>query len=115
METAEAITEVLGGRKVLGKAIKKPGDLAQLVRDGLPASSVAALAQKLHLGNSSEPGFEREAACLSEKFNHLPDSHPATLIQPRVVRTMVLIINSTSTYYDHSSFQALFGQFSLPH
>lgn len=51
MET-EAIAEVLGGRKVLGKAIRKPDDLAQLVRHGLPASSVTALAQKLHLGNS---------------------------------------------------------------
>lgn len=50
MET-EAIAEVLGGRKVLGKAIKKPDDLAQLVRKGLPASSVAALAERLHLGN----------------------------------------------------------------
>jgi putative toxin-antitoxin system antitoxin component (TIGR02293 family) len=48
----EAIAEVLGGRKVLGRAIKKPDDLAQLVRDGLPAGSVTALAQKLHLGNS---------------------------------------------------------------
>ena len=46
MET-EAIAEILGGRKVLGKAIKKPDDLAQLVRKGLPASSVSALAERL--------------------------------------------------------------------
>jgi putative toxin-antitoxin system antitoxin component (TIGR02293 family) len=51
MET-EAIAEVLGGRKVLGKAIKHPDDLAHLVRKGLPARSVRALAEKLHLGNS---------------------------------------------------------------
>jgi putative toxin-antitoxin system antitoxin component (TIGR02293 family) len=51
META-AIAEVLGGRKVLGKAIRKPDDLARLVREGLPASTVTALAQKLHIGNS---------------------------------------------------------------
>ncbi len=51
MET-EAIAEVLGGRKVLGKAIKKPDDLAQLVREGLPASSVTALAEKLDLSNT---------------------------------------------------------------
>ena len=51
MET-EAIAEVLGGRKVLGKAIRNPGDLAQLVRKGLPAGSVKALAEKLRLGNS---------------------------------------------------------------
>ena len=48
---AEAIAEILGGRKVLGKAIKKPDDLAQLVRAGLPAGSVSALAERLHLGN----------------------------------------------------------------
>jgi len=51
MET-EAIAEVLGGRKVLGKAIKKPDDLARLVRKGLPASSVTALAEKLDLGST---------------------------------------------------------------
>ncbi len=48
----EVIAEVLGGRKVLGRAIKKPGDLAELVRKGLPATSVTALAEKLDMGNS---------------------------------------------------------------
>src|SRR6266852_6660841 len=52
MET-EAIAEILGGRRVLGKAIKKPDDLAHLVRKGLPASSITALAEKLHIGNSA--------------------------------------------------------------
>src|SRR5437879_5987868 len=51
MET-EAIAQVLGGRKVLGRAIKNPDDLAHLIRKGLPARSVTALAEKLHLGNS---------------------------------------------------------------
>jgi putative toxin-antitoxin system antitoxin component (TIGR02293 family) len=50
MET-EAIAEILGGPKVLGRAIKNPDDLAQLVRTGLPAGSVSALAEGLHLGN----------------------------------------------------------------
>src|SRR5262249_8705402 len=45
MET-EAIANVLGGRKVLGRDVKKPADLAQLVRGGLPAGSVTALAAK---------------------------------------------------------------------
>ena len=49
---AEAIAEVLGGRKVLGKAIKKSDDLALLVRKGLPVGSVTALAGKLHVGNN---------------------------------------------------------------
>ena len=51
MET-QAIAEALGGRKVLRKAVKKPDDLARLVRKGLPAGSVTALAEKLHLGNT---------------------------------------------------------------
>ena len=48
----EAIAGVLGGRKVLGKSIRNSGDLAQLVREGLPAGSVQALAAKLHLGST---------------------------------------------------------------
>ena len=52
MET-DVIAEVLGGRKVLGKVIKKPHDLARLVRKGLPASSVTALAERLDLGNTA--------------------------------------------------------------
>jgi putative toxin-antitoxin system antitoxin component (TIGR02293 family) len=51
MET-EAIVEVLGGRRVLGKVIKKADDLAQMVRRGLPATSVTALADKLEVGNA---------------------------------------------------------------
>jgi putative toxin-antitoxin system antitoxin component (TIGR02293 family) len=47
------IAEILGGRKVLGQAIKNPDDLAYLVRRGLPAGSVTALAKNLHLGNSA--------------------------------------------------------------
>jgi putative toxin-antitoxin system antitoxin component (TIGR02293 family) len=52
MET-EAIAEVLGGRRVLGKAIKKADDLARLVRRGLPATSVTVLADKLDVGNAA--------------------------------------------------------------
>jgi putative toxin-antitoxin system antitoxin component (TIGR02293 family) len=50
METT-AIAEVLGGRKIFGKTVKEPADLADLVRRGLPASSVKALAEKLAIGN----------------------------------------------------------------
>ena len=49
----EAIIEVLGGRKVLGKTIKNPGDLTHLIRKGLPAGSITALAEKLRIGNSA--------------------------------------------------------------
>ncbi|HEY7390986.1 MAG TPA: antitoxin Xre/MbcA/ParS toxin-binding domain-containing protein [Bryobacteraceae bacterium] len=47
----QAIADVLGGRKILGKTVREPEDLARLVRKGLPAISVTALAEKLHLGN----------------------------------------------------------------
>ena len=51
--TAEAIAEVLGGPRVLGRAVKKPHDLADLVRKGLPANSVKALAGRLDIGNAA--------------------------------------------------------------
>lgn len=51
META-AIAAVLGGWKVLGTNIKKPDDLARLVRKGLPVGSVTALAEKLAVGST---------------------------------------------------------------
>ena len=52
MET-ENIAEALGGRKVLHRVIRKPADLAKLVREGLPASSVTVLAGKLDLGSTA--------------------------------------------------------------
>jgi putative toxin-antitoxin system antitoxin component (TIGR02293 family) len=51
MET-DAIANILGGRKVLGKTVKKPDDLAKLVRRGLPATTVTSLAVKLSLGTA---------------------------------------------------------------
>jgi len=50
--TAAAIAEVLGGRRVLGKVVNKPHDLAELVRKGLPASSVKVLAERLDVANA---------------------------------------------------------------
>ena len=53
MARAEAaIAKVLGGRKVLGKDVKKPDDLTELVRKGLPATSVKALADRLEVGST---------------------------------------------------------------
>ena len=49
---AKAVIEVLGGRKVLGQTIKNSEDLTRLIRKGLPAGSITALAQKLQIGNS---------------------------------------------------------------
>ena len=50
--TAKAIAEILGGRRILGKTVKKSDDLADLVRKGLPANSITALAEKLDVGNA---------------------------------------------------------------
>lgn len=52
MET-RAIAEVLGGRRVLGKAVSRPEELSALVRRGLPAASFTALAERLHIGSSA--------------------------------------------------------------
>ncbi len=49
---AHSIAEVLGGRKVLGKTVRKSDDLVRLVRDGLPADAMRALATKLSVGNA---------------------------------------------------------------
>jgi len=52
MEAANII-EVLGGPKVLGRSVVTLHDLARLVRQGLPATSVSSLAEKLDLrGNA---------------------------------------------------------------
>ena len=51
--TSQNIAEVLGGKKVLGRSVKSLTDLAELVREGLPASSVLVLAEKLDLGNAA--------------------------------------------------------------
>jgi len=51
--TTATIAEVLGGRRVLGKAVKKADDLADLIRKGLPADSITALAEKLEIGNAA--------------------------------------------------------------
>lgn len=50
---AAAIAEVLGGRKVLGKVVKNPDDLSEIVRKGLPASSIKLLAEKLDVGSTA--------------------------------------------------------------
>ena len=50
---AEDIAEALGGRKVLGKRVKRAEELAELVRRGLPATSVTALAAKLAIGSTT--------------------------------------------------------------
>jgi putative toxin-antitoxin system antitoxin component (TIGR02293 family) len=50
---AEVIARALGGRRVLGRTVKKPDDLAELVREGLPANSVRVLAGKLSIGNAA--------------------------------------------------------------
>ncbi len=49
---SEAIAEILGGKRVLRRNIRKADDLAELVREGLPATAITALASRLDLGNT---------------------------------------------------------------
>jgi putative toxin-antitoxin system antitoxin component (TIGR02293 family) len=51
-QEAQAIIELLGGSKVLGRAVRNARDLAQLVRKGLPANSITALSRRLDLANA---------------------------------------------------------------
>ncbi len=51
--TSQSIAAVLGGKKVLGRTVRNLTDLAELVREGLPASSLTALAESLDLRNAS--------------------------------------------------------------
>jgi hypothetical protein len=52
---AEAIAEVLGGRKVLRRVVKNADDLAHLVRKGLPADSQPAAIYRLENALFSPP------------------------------------------------------------
>lgn len=45
------IAEVAGRTQGVGRNIRKPDDLAQRIRDGLPAASLTTLGQHLHLGS----------------------------------------------------------------
>ena len=46
---AHAIPDVLGGEVILGGAFKSSGELAKLVREGLPVKSLYLLAERLDL------------------------------------------------------------------
>ncbi|MGH9606519.1 MAG: type II RES/Xre toxin-antitoxin system antitoxin [Terracidiphilus sp.] len=47
--TTAAVAEALGGKEVLGRAVTRSADLAQLVRDGIPAQALLVLAQRTGL------------------------------------------------------------------
>jgi len=47
--TSGAIAEILGGKKILGRSVKSFDELAELVREGLPAGSLTVLGEKLEL------------------------------------------------------------------
>jgi putative toxin-antitoxin system antitoxin component (TIGR02293 family) len=50
--TTAAIANALGGRRVLRKTIRNSDDLAELIREGLPATTVTVLAQRLDVGST---------------------------------------------------------------
>jgi putative toxin-antitoxin system antitoxin component (TIGR02293 family) len=51
--TSVAIAEVLGGKKILGSSIRSFSELAELIRKGLPASSLVVLGEKLDLNRAT--------------------------------------------------------------
>src|SRR5580698_857127 len=51
--TSALIAKVLGGKKTLGRSVKNFGQLADLIRRGLPSSSLLVLGEKLDLKNAA--------------------------------------------------------------
>ena len=51
--TSAVIAEVLGGKKILGRSVKNFAELAELIRQGLPAGTLLVLGEKLDLKNST--------------------------------------------------------------
>jgi len=51
--TSAAIADALGGKKVLGQAVRSYAELAELTRRGLPADSLTALGEKLDLNQAA--------------------------------------------------------------
>ena len=105
---AQAIAEVLGGRRVLGKVVNKPDDLARLIRLGLPAVSVTALAQKLHLGNSvlgQKLGIPQRT--LTRRLSHASRLTPAE--SDRTVRMARVYASAVETIGDQEKAIAWLG------
>jgi putative toxin-antitoxin system antitoxin component (TIGR02293 family) len=51
--TSAGIAEALGGKKTLGRSIRTFAELSNLVRKGLPSSSLIVLGEKLDLKNAA--------------------------------------------------------------
>jgi putative toxin-antitoxin system antitoxin component (TIGR02293 family) len=47
--TTAAVVDILGGKKVLGRTVTRSSDLAQLVREGIPARALMVLAERTGL------------------------------------------------------------------
>jgi len=69
--TSASIAEVLGGRRILGRQVKTLKDLAQLVRQGLPADALAVLGERLELNSTALSGkVGIPPRTLSRRFSH---------------------------------------------
>ena len=104
----QAIADILGGRKVLGKTVRKPDDLAQLVRKGLPAVSITALAERLRLGNNvvgQTLGIPQRT--LSRRLSHASRLTPAE--SDRTVRVARVCANAIEMIGDQEKAIAWLG------
>lgn len=76
--TTKNIADALGGRRILGKSVSRPDELAHIVRKGLPANAVTVLAERLSLAQtvlSSKLGIPQRT--LSRRINRRSRLTPA--------------------------------------
>jgi putative toxin-antitoxin system antitoxin component (TIGR02293 family) len=120
--TSVVIAEVLGGRKVLGRAIKNYSELADLIRQGLPSGSLIVLGEKLDLKNaalSKKLGIPQRTLTrrLSRHSRLTAAESDRTVRLARVYATAVEMIGNTSKAAEwlRTPNRALGGQVPIDH
>jgi putative toxin-antitoxin system antitoxin component (TIGR02293 family) len=103
-----AIAEALGGRKVLGRAIRNDGDLTHLVREGIPARAIPALAVRLNIAHADllrALGIPQRT--LSRRLSQAASLTPAE--SDRTVRTARVYAHAVETIGDRAKAVAWLG------
>ena len=120
--TSLVIAEVLGGRKVLGRAIRNYCELAELIRQGLPSGSLAVLGEKLDLKNaalSKKLGIPQRTLTrrLSRHSRLTAAESDRTVRLARVYATAVEMIGNTSKAAEwlRTPNRALSGEVPIDH
>ncbi|MGO9340039.1 MAG: antitoxin Xre/MbcA/ParS toxin-binding domain-containing protein [Terracidiphilus sp.] len=90
------IPDLLGGEVILGKAFKRSGELAEMVREGLPVKALFLLAQRLDLRQaeiSEKIGIPQRT--LTRRMTQ--DSRLTPAESDRTVRLAQVYANATET------------------